>query len=116
MTLREAQVLFAYQLARLIIWVREQGWEVTLGEGYVGDTDAADGDYDGPHMKEGQHYRRLGQDLNLFVREQNITWSDHPVWKEIGRKWKTMDSLCRWGGDFQQPDANHFSFLWVGKA
>ena len=114
MTLREKQSAFAYQLARLIQWIYDQGWQLTLSEGFVGDTDAADGDYDGPHKQGGLHYKRLAQDLNLFVDGQWIVRGDHPAWQAIGKRWKQMDSLARWGGDFN--DANHFSFAHEGRA
>lgn len=114
MTLRQKQSEFLLALARLILWAGDQGYEFTLGEGYVADTDAADGDHDGPHMKGGLHYQRLALDLNLFVDGRYITNGEHPAWQAIGRKWKALDSLARWGGDFS--DANHFSFTHGGKA
>lgn len=116
MTLRQKQSAFALALARLILWINDQGWEVTLGEGYVGDTDARDGDYDGPHKRDGLHYKRLAVDLNLFVEGQWITNGAHKVWQAIGAHWEAMDSLARWGGRFQSGDANHLSFSHEGKA
>lgn len=116
MSLREKQSAFARCIAQLILWIYEQGMEVTLGEGYVGDTDAADGDYDGPHMKNGQHYKRLAMDLNLFINGQWVTDGGHPQWARIGARWKQFDSLARWGGDFAKRDSNHFSFESEGKA
>jgi hypothetical protein len=111
--LRQKQSAFAHALATLILWIEEQGWEVTLAEGFVGTTDAADGDYDGPHMKNGQHYNQLGQDLNLFIHGDHITNGEHPAWLAIGARWKQIDSMARWGGDFG--DANHFSFEHEGR-
>jgi hypothetical protein len=116
-TLREKQSEFLYCLARLIVWVYDQRWELTLSEGYVGDTDAADGDHDGPHRKGGAHYNRLAVDLNLFVDGKWIKNSDHPAWAAIGRKWESMSSDARWGGRFKPtPDANHLSYFHEGKA
>lgn len=115
-TLRQKQSLFARLLAQLITWVYSHpGWELTFAEGYVGDTDARDGDYDGPHMKGGAHYKRLGQDINLFVDGKWITGA-HPAWDEIGEKWKSLHPLCRWGGDFNARDWNHFSLFHEGRA
>lgn len=116
MSLRETQAAFLYAIARLIVWANDRGYEMTLAEGYVGDTDAADGDYDGPHKRDGLHYQRLALDLNLFVRGQYIRNSDSPAWQEIGHQWLKIDSLARWGGTFSKPDANHFSFAFDGKA
>lgn len=115
MTLRQKQSSFAFALAQLIVWIFDQGWEVTLAEGYVGMTDAADGDYDGPHKRGGQHYCQLAQDLNLFIDGDLIENGEHPAWAAIGAKWKRLDTLARWGGDFPG-DSNHFSFEHEGRA
>ena len=115
-TLRQKQALFARLLAQLITWIyTHPGWEVTLSEGYVGDTDARDGDHDGPHLSGGAHYNKLGQDFNLFVDNKWITGS-HPAWDEIGAKWLSLHPLCRWGGTFNSRDYNHVSLFHGGKA
>ncbi len=113
-TRRELQSLFARLLAQLILWIYARGWEVTLAEGYVGDTDGKDFDYDGPHMRAGAHYMRTGQDLNLWVRGE---WKRDicPEWDEVGAKWVSMHPLCRWGGNFRSKDANHVSVLCEGR-
>jgi hypothetical protein len=116
MTLREKQSAFCLALANLIVWAYDRGYEFTMGEGYVGDTDARDGDHDGPHLRAGMHYKRLAQDLNLFINGEWIRDGDHPAWTEIGVKWESMDSMARWGGRFSNPDANHFSFTEGGRA
>ncbi len=114
-TLREKQVRFLRYLARLILWAESQGYELTMSEGYVGDTDAADGDYDGPHMRGGAHYNRVGIDLNLFI---GGVWqkASTPEWQALGQYWKSLDPLCRWGGDFASVDLNHFSLYHEGRA
>ena len=63
LSLREKRVLFTRLLSSLVLWVTEHaGWELAFGEGLVKFTDAADGDYDGPHKKDGAHYTGLGLD------------------------------------------------------
>lgn len=115
-TLRQKQALFARLIAQLISWIyTHPSWEVTLSEGYVGDTDARDGDYDGPHMRGGAHYKKLALDMNLFVDGKWITGGSE-AWDEIGEKWKGLHPLCRWGGDFKSRDFNHFSLFHEGKA
>lgn len=114
LTLREKQSAFAFALGKLIAFVYAKGWELTMSEGYVGDTDAKDGDHDGPHMKGGTHYMRLGQDLNLWINDEWIKNGSHPAWKELGDYWKGLHPDARWGGDFADP--NHFSFTHAGKA
>jgi hypothetical protein len=113
--LLKKQAKFARLLAQLITWIFAQGWEITLGEGFVGTTDAADGDYDGPHMRNGAHYTKLGMDLSLFVAGE-YKKAACPEWSAIGAKWKSLDSEARWGGDFSSGDLNHVSLLYQGKA
>lgn len=125
MTLREARVLFTKLSAELVLWVDSHDgsdgkdkWEFAESEGYVKDTDAADGDYDGPHKEGGAHYTGTGKDFNLYI---NGVWikSAHPTWKLIAAWWKARHPLCRWGGDFTgkaKGDFNHFSIAWAGGA
>lgn len=115
MTHREARCLFTRLKAQLVLWIFDQGWECAEAEGYVKDTDSADGDYDGPHKKGGAHYLGTGADLNVYVNGKWISDGDHPVWQIIGRKWLSMDSLARWGGNFPSRDSNHISVLFQGK-
>lgn len=115
-SLRQRQALFSRLLAQLVTWIyTHPGWEVTFSEGYVGDTDAADGDYDGPHLKGGAHYNKLAMDLNLFVDGKWVQGMT-PEWEEIGAKWEGLHPLCRWGGRFMSRDANHVSIFYAGRA
>jgi hypothetical protein len=115
LTLREKRVLFTRLLAHWIRWVdRHPGWETALGEGYVALTDAADGDYDGPHKKGGAHYTGLGNDMLLYINGVYVKDGAHPAWVEAGAKWEGMHELCRWGGRWG--DANHLSLEHEGRA
>ena len=117
LSLREKRVLFTRLLSSLVLWVTEHaGWELAFGEGLVKFTDAADGDYDGPHKKDGAHYTGLGKDMDLYVNNEYVKDSGHPVWTVIGVKWEGMHELCRWGGRFPSPDANHFSLEHDGRS
>jgi hypothetical protein len=66
------------------------------------------------HMKNSNHYIRLAQDLNLFKESTYISVSDD--YKSLGKYWKSLNPLNRWGGDFKSKDGNHFSMLWKGRA
>ena len=114
MTLKEKRVAFSLAISRLMVWANDHvhGFGVAYGEGYVALTDAADGDHDGPHQKNGAHYSGLGVDLVMWndITGDYVSNGDHPAWKMLGAQWKRSDSLARWGGDFKKRDANHFSF------
>lgn len=67
------------------------------------------------HMKGSLHHIGLAQDFNLYVDKKYVD-SDHPVWHLMGERWKAMDPLAAWGGDFKARDFNHFSFRYGGRA
>jgi len=119
MNLGEKQELFARLLGDLIVWIHSHPtWRIRLAEGFVGYTDARDGDYDGPHLKGGAHYNKLGQDFDLFILDErrmryHVT-NSHPAWDEIGATWLGMHPLCRWGGNFASRDFNHVSIFHEG--
>lgn len=117
----QARCEFTRAIAALVTWADTDpamsGYEVAFGEGYVALTDAADGDYDGPHMKDGGHYTGLGMDLLVYNHiGVPIRDSAHPAYQRLGEKWRRIHYLARWGGDFAKVDANHFSFARDGKA
>lgn len=107
MTLSQQQRLFARLVGRLLVWICEQGWEVTFG-------DFSRLDQQG-HMPNSVHYLRLAADLNLFVNGEWMTVSC-PEWQAIGKEWESLHPLCRWGGRFKSVDLNHVSLEWQGRA
>lgn len=106
MKLSDAQQAFTLNIAKLIIWSYEQGFELTFGESY---NSAKIG-----HMKNSNHYIRLAQDLNLFKSDEYQTESFD--YQRLGNYWKSLHPLNRWGGDFESKDGNHFSYVWEGRA
>lgn len=114
MTLRQKQAAFAVCVAKLILFIDKKGWEVTLAEGYIGDSIDKPSE-DTPHLRTGTHFLRLGQDINLFVAGKWIS-KLAPEWQELGKFWKSLHPLARWGGDFRSLDLNHFSFAHGGVA
>jgi hypothetical protein len=66
-------------------------------------------------MRNGAHYTKLGQDLNLFLDGKYQTTAC-PEWDAIGAYWKELHPLARWGGDFSSGDLNHVSLLHEGRA
>jgi len=120
MSLSDKRCLFTRLLCTLILRMSMRGISLAFGEGYVALTDAADGDHDGPHKRGGAHYTGIGMDLIMYRtsdgREGPITDGSDSEWLRVGQEWERMDSLCRWGGRFSPPDANHFSLLHDGRA
>ena len=119
LNLSERQRLFVKCLGALIQYATQQGYELTLDEGYIcEDRKTRNGQMvkDGVHMPGSLHYYRLAQDLNLWVGGVYITDGSHPAWKELGEHFESLDPLCRWGGHFLTVDSNHVSITWGGKA
>lgn len=109
LTLGQRQRLFTRLLGELIGWIYAQGWELSMGEGYVGDSINKPTE-DTPHIRTGAHFCRLGIDLNLFIVG---VWQPKAgkEWAMIGAKWLSLHPLCRWGGNLPSKDLNHFSLL-----
>lgn len=110
-TLGDKQRLFAYLLGVLIARAYEMGYALSVG-------DVFDADGDGGHMKNSVHDIKLAADLNLFVRVKGkwVYQSDVAAHKGLGAFWKSLDPLCRWGGDWKSGDANHYSLTHNGRA
>jgi hypothetical protein len=113
-TLREQQSLFVRLVGLLIEWASEQGYELTFGEAWRTPEQAARNAIAGIGTRNSLHVDRLAIDLNLFVAGQYQTSSD--AHRPLGEYWKSLDPLCRWGGDFKVPDGNHYSMTRDGRA
>lgn len=102
MTLRETRCRFTECMARLILWLVEQGYGVALCQDGL------------KHMAGSLHYVGLAEDLYLYRDGVYLTATED--YRAAGEYWKTLDPLARWGGDFRQTkDGNHFSFEHEGK-
>ena len=92
--LREQQSKFALNVAHLILFAYNRGYELTFGDAW-----AKTG-----HIKNSLHYDRLAVDFNLF---RNGEWlSETRAHEELGMYWESLDPSCRWGGKFR--DGNHY--------
>lgn len=113
MSLRELQSLHVRCVAKLIQWATDQGYELTWSETYRTPEQALLNAQSGKGIVHSLHLLRLAVDLNLF-RDGTLlkTVEDY---RPLGTYWKTLDPLCRWGGDFvTRPDADHFSLEFQG--
>jgi hypothetical protein len=109
--LSKLQTEYPRCLAALLIHVYEQGYLPKMGEAYVGDTDGKDKDYDGPHRKDGGHYKRIATDVLVFSKDG--TWlksGNEPIWAALGKFWCSLHPQARWTPN----DANHFGFIHDG--
>lgn len=99
MTLRKKQSKFVRDVADLIIFAYDNGYELTFGDAY-----AKSG-----HMPGSLHYIRLAIDLNLFKDGKYLT--DTELFKPLGEYWESIGNT--WGGRFN--DGNHFSVEHEGR-
>lgn len=105
------QQRFAALLARLILFMLVRGCQVTLAEGYVGDSIDKPGE-DTPHLRHGCHFMRLAQDLNLYRDGQLLTSTE--AHRPFGEWWEKQDPEARWGGRWG--DGGHYSLTHNGVA
>jgi len=50
----------------------------------------------------------LGLAGDLLVYVNGFYQKDHQTYETLGAKWKELNPLNRWGGDFKRDDADHF--------
>lgn len=100
--LREKRVKFTLGLTLLIGFIRVSGHECAI---------APDG---GTHMKGSLHFVGLAADFAIYKDGKYLNKTED--YKFAGEIWKLIDDDFRWGGDFKQPDGNHFSCTYQGKA
>ena len=108
MTLNEKQVLFTATLGKFLAWCSLRGYEVILAKVFRTNEQAAIYAKAGKGIKNSVHTKKLAGDIFL-MKNGTITW-DADDYAPLGKKWKSMNELARWGGDFKGRDAVHFSF------
>lgn len=108
MSLNEKQAEFTFTIARFIVWCHNSGYPVIGAELYRTKEQAEWYAARGRGIKNSLHCKKLALDMFL-MKDGTITW-DPEDYKPLGKKWKAMHPLARWGGDFPNRDAVHFSF------
>lgn len=112
LTLGDKQRLMPILLAKLYIYIYDQGYTATLGDalrdervfGKPGETKG----YGNPFSN---HKIKLAQDINLFLNGKWLTKTeDH---RKFGEYWESLHPLCSWGGHFD--DGNHYSLKHNGR-
>jgi hypothetical protein len=115
MTLREQRCLFTSLVARLILLVEMMpGYELALSEVKRSQAQANANAAAGTGISNSLHLDSLAADFDLYINGayQPASSAHEP----IGKLWKSLHPLCRWGGDFKpSPDGNHYSTEWQGR-
>lgn len=118
-TLGAKQRLFTRLLPKLLDRIHGAGYECALGEGYVGLSIAHAEHQLGEavtfaqtlHRRDGGHYKKLAQDVDLFRFNPGTLKFDYVTDTEghrpFGEFWESLHPLCRWGGRFS--DGNHYA-------
>ena len=112
MSLSQQQRAFTLNVAKLIQWAYDNGYELTFGEALRTPEQAAHNATTGAGIANSLHLIKLAIDLNLFKDGQYQT--DTEAYRPLGEFWKTLDPINAWGGDFSKPDGNHFSSSYGG--
>ena len=107
--LRDKRIKFTRLKAELIQWINSHpDWEVAEGRDFDELNEKLH------HKKGSLHYSGLADDLALYIN--GIYQTTTEAYREIGKKWESLDPDLRWGGDFSKPDGNHISIQYQGKA
>lgn len=99
------QQTFSENIGKLILFAYSKGFKLTLGEGFNAEGVG--------HKKNSNHYIKLAQDLLLFKDEIYLKKTED--YEFLGKFWKKLNPINRWGGDFESKDGNHFSMEYEGR-
>ncbi|MGM0377849.1 MAG: M15 family metallopeptidase [Bacteroidota bacterium] len=106
MTLREKQSIFLRNVAKLVLWAFENGYELTGGE--LQRTQEQQEVYVNEGLSKtlnSQHLKKLAIDLHLFISGQYK--SDKESHTPLGEYWESLNENNVWGGRWGF-DANHY--------
>jgi len=106
MTLGQKQKIFTRLVGLLIEYAYQNGYELTMGDGYRDKRVFGDvGEKKGYGASRSNHKIRLAHDFNLFKDGEYMTETeDH---RDLGEFWESLHESCVWGGHFN--DGNHYS-------
>ncbi len=114
MSLNEKQARFTRCVGMLIAYATRRNMGVILAEAFRTPEQAAIYAEQGKGIKNSVHTKKLAVDLFRY-KDGTVSW-DQADYKELGDYWKGLDDDARWGGDFRNRDAVHFSFEHNGVA
>lgn len=108
MSLNAKQVEFTRHMAEFQVWAFDNGFQLIEAESFRPHWVAEEYARRGKGIKNSVHTKKLARDLFLVV-DGRVTW-DADAYAPLGEEWKRRHPLARWGGDFRNRDAVHFSF------
>lgn len=114
MTLGQQQRIFTKNVATLILWAYQKGYELSFGEAHRTPEMVAIYVKRGTGSAGSVHAVRLAVDFNLFIN--GVYQQNSEPYAPLGEVWKKLHPLNRWGGDFKRADGNHFSMEYQGRA
>lgn len=118
MTLNQYQQAFCALVAHFIIELNRRGYGVTFGEAWRSPTEAAINAKEKTGIRDSLHCERLAVDLNLFKEGHWLTTKEE--YREAGELWEAQSQTdlykLVWGGNFKEPDSDHFSMSYEGRA
>ncbi len=111
MKLSDKQQLFTHAIGMLLCYAHQQGYGLTFGDSYRDPRlHGKYGTKKSYSSASSNHKLRLAVDLNLFVKDEYIQDSSHPVWIELHDFFENLG-----GASMISYDANHFSFIHYNK-
>ncbi len=108
MGLNKKQADFTRSIAYFLVWCHENGYEVFGAELYRTPEQARIYASQGRGIVNSVHCKKLAMDI-YRLKGGTVTW-EADDYTAMGEKWKSMHHQARWGGDFKNRDAVHFSF------
>ena len=106
-TLGEKQKEFTLDVARLIQWAYQHGYQLSVGDCYRSPAAAKANADAGIGIANSLHTKRLAIDLNLFRDGEYLTHRED--YEPLGVYWESLREGNCWGGRFSRPDSDHFS-------
>ena len=114
MKLSESQAIFSVNVAKLILHINESGHTCAGGEWWRTPEMAAIYAKRGTGIKRSRHCDKMAIDLSIF--KDGVWLTDTESYRQFGVYWCSLNSLNRWGGDWDgdgvpdlgENDGNHF--------
>jgi hypothetical protein len=103
MTIRQRQSIFVPNVAKLITFAYEQGYELTFGEAFrTVEQQQIYFDTGRSKTMNSRHLLKLAVDFNLF--KNGILLNEPIDYKPLGDYWESLHSDNGWGGDWDRDE------------